>query len=649
MKKGFFWVFLLIANFISAQNKEVIFTIDKKPVYTDEFLRIYNKNIDLVQDESQKDIDEYLQLYIDYKLKVLQAEELKLDEKSSFLKEFDGYKKQLAKNYLTDTNASDVLIKEAYNRLKKEIKAKHILVIVDENASPQDTLKAWEQITKLRKEALLEGFDITMNKVHNGRTVYGEDLGYFSVFRMVYPFETVAYNTPVNGISQPVRTRFGYHIIKVEDVRDTRGEVEVEHIMIASSDKDPEDKQKQAKQRIDQLYRQVKGGVKFEDVARENSDDTGSARNGGLLGRIGTGQISSEAFENAAYALQNPGDVSEPVKTEFGWHIIKLLNKYPIGTFEEEKRALELKLKDDSRSKYITKAFVDKLKEEYGFKENKESREYLETAINEDVKNKGWSFDKTAPEIKKVLFVINNDKKLTIEDFLNWLEFRQRRMNIVDAKVFGEESYNQYVQQQLVGYREENLVNENAEYANIVKEYRDGLLLFDLMQYQIWDKAKNDTLGLESYYENHKKEYNWKGRADLVIGVCHDKSIAENVRKLLLKGSDIETIKKDFNSEEHISVVFTSATLEADDKQLPQQYILKEGVSEVYETKPNEYTIVKANNLQEPSAKTLQEAKGRVIGDYQQFLEQQWLQDLRKGHTIEVNKKVLNKIKKDIK
>ncbi|GAL72541.1 peptidylprolyl isomerase [Jejuia pallidilutea] len=333
----------------------------------------------MVQDESQKDVDEYLKLFTNYKLKLKEAKAQGLHEKPSYKRELESYKKQLAKNYMTDAKVNDALVEEAYNHISNDIKANHILVRLAEDASPQDTLVAYNKIRDLRKRAVNEGFEIVRKQVHNGKTVFGEELGWFSGFRMVYKFEKVAYNTPVGEISEPFRTRFGYHIVKVFDKRKARGERTVKHIMISTKQGDTST---DAETRIKDIYTKIKQGETFEDLAKEFSDDKNSAPSGGLLKPFSSGQLSVPEFEEAAFALQNKGDISEPIKTNFGWHIIKLENAKPIGAFKELKPELEDKVKRDARSQLIEEALISKLKDKYGITNTDLS--YFKTILNED-------------------------------------------------------------------------------------------------------------------------------------------------------------------------------------------------------------------------------------------------------------------------
>lgn len=652
MKNTLLLVFVILTTtIVSAQKKQdVIFTIDKDPVYVDDFVRVYNKNIDLVQDESQKNIEEYLNLYIDYKLKILQAEALGLDAKKSFQKEFSGYKKQLAKKYLTDTNATDILLKEAYDRSLEEIKAKHILVAVSEDAAPVDTLKAYNKLLTIKERVAKEGFDVVMNEVNNGKTVYGENLGWFSVFRMVYPFETGAYTTQVGQISDIIRTRFGYHLIKVEDRRYHRGEIEVAHIMIASTDADSDEKKLHAKQQIQELYREIDNGGDFEDIAKNFSDDKATAAKGGLMGRFSSGSTSSVAFEDAAFALTKEGQISRPIQTQFGWHIVKLIKKYPVGSFEDEERSLLVEIKKDNRSKYITAAFVKELKEQYQYHRNDAGWVKAKSLITDELASRKWSYDKQAEGLDILLFQINKDKEITVRAFLDWLELRQRRFGgVANTDVFLNQAYDWFVENELINYREENLANENPEYASILEEYRDGLLLFDLMQVKIWDKAKDDTTALKNYYNLHKSEYVWNKRAHVVLATCTGEKTAETVRKLFEKGKSVDEIRNKLNSDEHIKVVFDAFTAEEDETtKLPDAYDFTVGVSPLFETKPGQFVVINTTEILPSAIKELDEVKGRVISDYQKELEEKWIAELRSEHNIEVNKRTLKKVKEQI-
>jgi peptidyl-prolyl cis-trans isomerase SurA len=346
-----------------------LFTINEKPYHTDEFSRIYKKNLDLVKDDSQKDLNQYLQLFVGYKLKVNKAYKLGLQNGAQYQSELKSYRAQLAKNYFNDTKITEELVGEGYNRLQKEIRASHILILVDENASTEDTLKAYKKIDEISKRAIAgEDFDnlaVQLSEDPSAKENKG-DLGYFTAFRMVYPFENAAYNTQKGKISKIIRTRFGYHILKINDIRANRGEITVAHIMILKPK--PEETEKNAEKTINEIYKKIQQGEKFEDLAKQFSEDKSSASKGGQLNKFGSGQLSSEEFENTAFSLDKAGDISKPFQSDFGRHIVKLIQKHPVKSIDEMKNELETKIGKDDRSKKITASLNEKLRKKYTFK-----------------------------------------------------------------------------------------------------------------------------------------------------------------------------------------------------------------------------------------------------------------------------------------
>jgi len=331
------------------------------------FLEFINKNLDLVKDESQKDLAQYLELFIGYKLKISKANKLGLQNGDAYKNELSSYRTQLSKNYLSDSKVTKELVEEGYQRSLKEIRASHILLMVDENAAPADTLKAYNKIVEIRNR-ILKGEDFgklaaELSEDPSAKENKG-DLGYFSAFRMVYAFESAAFKTAVGKISNPVRTRFGYHIIKVEDSRDNRGEVTVAHIMLLNPKEDNADEKAKIKKNIDDIYQKLQQGESFESLAKQFSDDKSSSSKGGVLARFGSGQLSSEEFENTAFSLTKDKPLSAPFQTKFGWHIVKLIEKHPVRTLDEMKVELENKVSKDDRSRLITNSHQRKIEKE---------------------------------------------------------------------------------------------------------------------------------------------------------------------------------------------------------------------------------------------------------------------------------------------
>ena len=636
--------FFINVNAQSPKN-ETLFSVDDESVSVSEFIRVYNKNLDLVQDESQKDVDEYLKLFTNYKIKLKEAKALELDKKPTYIRELANYKKQLAKNYITDTKVTEALIKEAYDRISNDVKASHILVKLSEDASPADTLAAYNSIVDYRNRALKEGFENVRKAVHNGQTIYGEDLGYFTGFKMVYKFENAAFNTPVGEISQPFRTTFGYHIVFVQDKRKSRGERTVSHIMLI--DKTNDASAEKAEDKIKDIYKKIQQGEPFENLAKQFSDDKNSAPNGGQLRPFSSGQLNSLEFENVAFGLENLGDVSEPFKTSFGWHIVKLIDKKPIAPFEDMKPELEQMVTRDSRSKLIDEALYSKLYTKYKIGENKMVLKYFETILNDSIFSHTWKLPVDFQGDKPLVKIGN--KQLYFKDFGDYLLKYQRGLaskssyaNVIDK------AYKTYLNNNLIEYQEDNLEFEDEEFANIVSEYRDGLLLFDLMQSTIWSIGSTDSLGLQSYYNNHKANYFYPERLDAVVASSNSEKTIKKVANLLEENKSINDIKSIINSNDKVDVIFTVDTLEVGHQALPKSFDAKKGVSKIYKHH-DAFTVVKVNSVIPQEPKTFEQSKGAVISDYQAYKEEEWLNELHKKYALKINDDALMRVKSQLK
>ncbi|GGD03130.1 peptidylprolyl isomerase [Hyunsoonleella pacifica] len=638
-----FPLFFITIGFAQKQNKDVLFTIAEEPVYVSEFLRVYNKNLDLVQDESQKDVEEYLKLFVNYKLKLQEAKAQGLHEKPSYQRELGNYKKQLAKNYMTDAEVNETLVKEAYDHITTDVKANHILVRVAEDASPKDTLVAFNKISNLRERALEEGFETVRKQIHNGKTLFGEELGWFSAFKMVYKFEKSAYSTPVGNISQPFRTRFGYHIVKVLDRRKARGERTVKHIMIIPKS---ESEASNAEKRINEIYKKIQQGEEYEALAKEFSDDKNSAPSGGLLKPFSSGQLSVPEFEEAAFALQNQGDISKPMKTDFGWHILKLVNAKPIGAFENIKPELEQKVKKDSRSQLIEEALIAKLKQKYNIGDNTPDLSYFVSILNDDFYKRTWELPK---EFKGNLPLVRiGDKQLTNADFADALLSQQKRIRGKQSfQGIVYSTYEAFLNSNLKQYQEENLENENEDFAHIFSEYRDGLLLFDLMENTIWKSAKTDSVEVKEFYETHKEKYKWPVRVEAEVASSTNKKIIKKVAKLMGENMSAEDIKALVNTNGKVNVIFTIDTMGTEHQALPKNFDLTKGISKVCKHN-NGFVVANVSNVFPEKQKPYEEVKGLVISDYQTHKENLWLEELKNKYKVVINTDVFKKVKADI-
>ncbi|MCH4828894.1 MULTISPECIES: peptidylprolyl isomerase [Flavobacterium] len=646
--KQFLTTALLIISttgFSQNLNKDILFTIDDKPYYTDEFLRVYNKNIDLVKDESQKDLNAYLDLYVAYKLKINKANKLELQNGTQYKNELRSYRNQLAKNYTSDTKVTKALIDEAYTRIQKEVKASHILILCDENATPEDTLKAYKQIQEVRNKALkgesFESLAIQYSQDPSAKENKG-NLGYFSAFRMVYPFESAAYKTKIEEISMPVRTRFGYHLLKVQDIRENRGEVTVAHIMILRPQNNTDADIIKSKNSIYDIYSKLKQGENFATLANQYSEDKSSAPKGGTLPRFSSGQLSSDIFEDKAFELKKIGDYSEPFESQFGWHIVKLIDKHPIKKLQEMERELDTKIRKDDRSKIIVSALTSKLRQKYSVKRNEKMFLEIKNIITDSYYNPEWQM----PENKKQLFdkelVKIADKSIEGTLFINELNSQQKiKTKIKPIEKLIDQAYSNFIDNQLNIYYNENLEKEFPEFANIVEEYRDGLLLFDLMEKEIWNKAKQDTIGLKKYFQENKLKYQWKNRAEVITVSSTNEEFVKKAQKLLKENATIDVLKEKLNTKEIINVIPKKEIVEEGNN---PNIILKEGVTKIYKEKEYFY-VTKVLKILPARQKELEETKGKVISDYQQFLEDNWVSELKKEFKVNINNNVFEKLK----
>jgi peptidyl-prolyl cis-trans isomerase SurA len=652
MKQLFLSLFisLQVASYAQTATKEALFTIDAKPYYTDEFLRVYNKNLDLVKDESQKDLTQYLELFVGYKLKITKANKLGLQNGEAYKNELASYRTQLSKNYLTDSKVTNELVVEGYERSKKEIKAAHILLLVDENAAPADTLAAFNKAKEIRERALKgEDFGQLAAEFSQDPSVKENkgDLGYFSSFRMVYAFETAAFKTAKGAISNPVRTRFGYHLIHVEDVRDNRGEVTVAHIMILNPKEDkPEDKVA-AQSKIDDIYQKLQQGEKFEELAKQFSEDKSSSSRGGVLARFGSGQLSAEEFENIAFTLTPENPISAPFQTRFGWHIVKLIEKHALKSFDEMKVELESKVGKDDRSRLITNSLNEKLQKKYAPKRDAKLYALLVKSVTADFYESKWEVPANKAFAAKLVGV--GAKEISGNDFLAYLKDQQKSgLKIKPVASLVDYLYKQYLEEQLSNYYTDNLEQEFPEFATVMEEYRDGLLLFDLMEKEIWEKSKTDTLGLHSFFETRKFNYLWKNRLEALVVSSTQEDVIKKVQKLLKKGVGAEKIKEALNTKDKVVVMTNSGTFEEGNDALPKNVPFQVGLTGI--AKEGEYYfITNVSKIVPSTTKTLAECKGKVINDYQQFLEQKWVDDLKAEFSVQVNQAVFEAVKNQLK
>jgi len=654
MKRSIFSILLFIGFFTiglsQSKEKKVLMTIDGDPVYVDEFLRVYNKNLDMIKDESQKSKEAYLELFINYKLKVKEAFAQGLHENESFIKELGSYRNQLSQNYLYDQEITEELIEEGYNRLLEEVSASHILIRLTPDSRPKDTLVAFNRMKAILEKARAgEDFE-TLAKQYSEEPKADERggfLGYFKGFGMVYPFETAAYNTPVGQVSNIIRTQYGYHILKVHDRRVSPEEVTVAHIMVSSQGGEVSDEV--ALQRLNEIKMRLNQGEDFGDLARQFSEDPGTARNSGLLNRFGSGRLNAPNFEEAAFGLKNKGDISEPVQTDFGWHIIKLIERHPKESLEEMRDDLLMRVKTSDRSKVIVKSVNERIKEKYNFVKINDPLPFFNQFVTDSVLKRKWVYKPEDLTKNEPIFKIGN-RTYRYSDFAEYIDVRQKRSRIYREKeVLLAEYYKEFEDHTLDEFYKISLEEDNEEFANLLDEYRNGLLIYDLMQRNIWEPSKTDSIGIEKFFNKNRDNYRMNTRVRGSIASTADAEIAGKIKKMLNDGVDEDKIKTQLNSDTKINVIFTTGVFEMGNSILPESFKPKKGISEVYNistaqnTNAAQYIVVNVEEVLPAGNISLDNIRGRVISDYQLYLDQKWMEELRNRHKIKVNKKALKK------
>jgi len=652
-------VALLTINSVTAQTKKplaatetlktdaVLMTIGSSKVTVSEFENVYHKNNTKEGTSDAKSLNDYVELFVNFKLKVKEAEELGLDTAKSFKEELAGYRKQLAQPYLTDKDVNEKLLKETYDRMQDDIHASHILVKVSDNALPKDTLEAYNKILKIRAR-ILKGEDF--NKVASEKGISddpsakdnGGDLGFFTALQMVYPFESAAYSTKVGDVSMPIRTRYGYHIIKVTERRKAQGEVMVAHIMVKTTPNMPKEDSLNAYTKITEIYSKLKAGSKFEDLAQEFSDDKSSAKKGGELPWFGTGKMPIE-FEKAAFSMVNKGDFSQPMRSKYGWHVIKLIDRRGLATFEDMKNELKAKVTKDSRSQAGRASLIAKVKAEYKFKENAKLVDDFIKVMDSSLFDGRWDIAK-AKALNKPMFNLN-DKVYSQVEFANYISSHQSKRPKTDVKIVLNQFYKQFVEETAVAYEEARLDQKYPEFKALMQEYRDGILLFELTDQKVWSKAVKDSTGSKAYYEKNKTNFMWDERAEASVYTCASEKVASQVRGLMKKKKSEKDILASANKDSQLNLQVETRIFNKGENEFVDKNWNPGTSADIKSEKDKKTIIVVTAKLLMPEPKSYLDSKGMVTADYQNYLEKEWIASLKAKYSVTVDKAVLSTIK----
>ncbi len=645
---------LFLSNTMFSQGDDpILFEVEDIPVHVSEFKYIYEKTNGDKADYSEASLQEYLDLYKKFKLKVKKARDMRLDTIPTLKTELEGYRKQLSNSYLIDKEVTEELIKEAYERAQKDVDISHIMVAIKQNATPQDTLAAYQKIKavhlKLKQGTSFETLckEVSEDKASKDK---GGRLGFITAMlpNGFYNMENAAYNTRKGKFSEPVRTGAGYHIIKVNDIRDARGEMEVAHILIRATEEKGNDKE--AKAKIDSLHSLLVAGMSFESLATKYSEDKMSAKNKGYIGFFAINRYE-RSFEDAAFALKSDDDFSKPIKSAAGWHIIKRISKKDTETYKVMKGRLQSKIKRDARYEIAKTAMIEKIKRTAKFEQfNKTIDKYINSLDESFLSYKWKAGENTTP---KVLFTLGKESytQVDFESFLT--ESSRMRMRLGrsgDVSSTAKSLYNDFVNQTCLAYEEAQLENKYPEFKSLMREYEEGILLFEATKMEVWDKASQDSVGLAAYFDKLKGrgKYMWEERAevsffslksekanllDKVMDMTKEKSTEAVLAKINKKEKVLTTRKETY--ERGKNEVVDAMTWEAG--QLSAMEVSK---------RDNSLNFLKIEKILPPSEKTLDEARGYIVADYQDYLEKNWVQELAQEYKTTVNDKVFKRLVK---
>lgn len=639
----------------SSTNKEdssdnIILRVGDNAVTTNEFSYIYKKNNQKSENAfSEESINNYIDLYKKFKLKVTEAEALKLDTHQTFIKELEGYQKQLAKPYLTEKKVTENLLKEAYDRKKQYVNASHILIRVDQTSAPADTLKAFNKISEIYNQALSQDFGQLAIQYSEdpsarmtGKLGYQGNLDYFTALDMVYEFENAAYNTAINNISKPFRTQFGYHILKIHDKKTVPAKVKVSHIMINAGEGISSEDSTIAKNKIDEIYQKIIGGEDWTKLCLQFSEHLKTKNNNGELEPFAFRRdLGIPVFENIAFSL-NKNEISKPFHSPYGWHIIKFLEKQNMPSFEESERELNQRIAKDSRSKLSQQAFYKRLKKENSFIENIDSKNIAFGKVNQSLVTNEWKKDSI--ENNASLFKIETTD-YSVDQFLQYIQDNQSSKKSTDLNFKLELLYQDFINQSLYSYEESQLTKKYFAYKMLIKEYREGMLLFQLMSDKVWNKALKDTSGLKSFYQTKKENYTWNERANVhIYDVDNEKTLTSLKESLKNDTLSKKELLRKFNINSSLTLNIQEGKFEKGKNDLLNDVEWKKGTYTLNKNNRVYYIII--DEILAPSTKELKEIKGIMISEYQNHLEQEWLKDLEQKYPVRIVKKEVNSLVK---
>lgn len=609
------FLFLLIGPLTFAQNSKNdswVARIDEHEISKAELAYAFNKNRDRETTISLDSLESYLEIYINFKLKVYEAYDRGIDTSANLKAELAGYLGQLKKPYKEGFDIKG-LSQEAYDRMKWEVNASHILLKVDPKANPKDTLAAYNKIDSLRNSiSTKQEFEAAARKYsQDGSARSGGQLGWFSVFSMVYPFETAAYETNKGEVSEIVKTQFGYHLVFVNDKRQERGRVRTSHIFFSNRLRNDVASEKLAKT----VYDSLNNGGLWNELVQKFSDDGQTKDRGGALPMAGLNQLPDE-FLNTAFELEE-GEIAQPIRTDYGWHIIRLDKKETLPEFEKLRTQIEQQVERSGRNQLKELEVINKLKRQYQFSANGDLEDILKAlqGSDKDVQN-------------TELFRIGN-KLITTNKFI---EYKRNTRGSYSSL------YSAFERQQIIAYADSMAPYDYPEYGFLRQEYKEGLLLFEIMQSEVWNKAVEDSLAQVEFYNRSKEKY----------------TSPERVTYYEIRGANTQSIESELtriSPSDQLAFLESKSELKIAKKNIALTEITSfEGFNKTEGSvlRKDKETLILTSAMIPAGYYKFEEIRGRVISDLQEELDETFIAKLRKQSKIKTNKRALKQLLREL-
>jgi peptidyl-prolyl cis-trans isomerase SurA len=622
---------------------QTLVSYGKQTISRTEFLTAFRKN-NAHTKATEKAYRDYLNLYIRYKLKVQAAKDLKLDTLAGQNTELKNFKSQIVDQYINDEISLNQMAKEAFVRSQRDLRISYIFVAAPKNASPADTVKAWQKIQEAYK-SLNDKKDFAETALQfsedpNVKENHG-DLGYITVFDLPYAMETVAYNTAPGKYSPVFRTNGGYVILKTTAQRPAEGLIKAAQILIIFPFEAKEAEKLNTRQRADSIYQALINGADFGTMARKYSGDNLSYQLGGVLPEFGIGKYEA-GFELKAFGLKKDGEISKPYESSFGYHIIKRLSRNPIPAKADQKALdrMKEKIKTDPRVAISKKRMTQTILKQTQFKEYLPAGNRLWDYTDSALLNKPPAANAGITD-QSPLFEFPG-KKYTVGDWIVYRRNLRSSPNITNGKT-NADVLDLYRQTVAFDYYREHLEKYNGAFAAQVNEFSDGNLLFEIMQRQIWNRSIADSSGLKKYFDFNTKKYWWKPGSEAIIFNAPNIAVAKNLQAELAKNIAGWRVTIDnYAGQIHAD----SGRFEL--SQIPGKQPV--GAAKFTQTATNSDRsvqfayIVREYNTAAP--RTYEEARGLVINDYQNDLENQWIEELKKKYPVTVSETVFRQLPK---